>query len=110
MSHLKFFWSPGPVCSFALSCAVDDGSGQAASLLAPAGLCLLLLFCTGSTMATIRVLCQESWITSAMRSKISINLSVSSDGIYVVKGDEALLPWNCEAARKDFLFCEGLIS
>lgn len=99
---------PGFVYNFALSCAVDAGSGQAASLLAPAG--LWLQHWGHDTMATMRVLCQEFWVTSAMRSRTSINLSVSSNGIYVVKGDEALLPWNCEPAREGFLLCEGLIS
>lgn len=87
---------------------MDAGSGQAASLLAPAG--LWLQHWGHDTMATMRVLCQEFWVTSAMRSRTSINLSVSSNGIYVVKGDEALLPWNCEPAREGFLLCEGLIS
>lgn len=93
------------VCGFALSSVVDAGSGHAASLSAPAAAIL-----PWEHHTRVRVLCQESWITSAMRSRVSINLSVSSHGIYVVKGDKALVPRNCEPAREGFLLCEGLIS
>lgn len=124
----------GTVCEFFIPWPQEDMEEWAGVLLFPQDLCVVLLWAVlwmlaqdkllscwpvaaaailhweHDSIAAIRVLCQESCITCAVRSKISINLRVSSNGICVVRGDEALLPWSWEPAQKGFLLCEGLIT